>query len=68
MNSIFDNWAQGVVVVLQTAGGVITGTIANIGTDLISLSNATINGIAVTLANVRISDILAAGLVPSTTA
>lgn len=66
MDSIFDNWAQGAVVVLQTAGGVITGTIVNIGEDFINLSNATINGIAVTLANVRISEILAAGLVPTT--
>lgn len=66
MNSILDNWAQGDVVVLQTAGGVITGTIANIGEDLINLSNATINGIAVTVANVRISEILAAGLAPTT--
>lgn len=66
IDSIFDNWAQGAVVVLQTAGGVVTGTIANIGEDLINLSNATINGIAVTLANVRICEILAAGLAPTT--
>lgn len=53
MDSIFDNWAQGAVVVLQTAGGVITGTIVNIGEDFINLSNATINGIAVTLATLE---------------
>lgn len=66
MDNIFDNWAQGAVVVLLTSGGVVTGTIVNIGEDLINLSNATINGVAVRVANVRINEILAAGLVSTT--
>ncbi|AHF08501.1 hypothetical protein [Desulfitobacterium metallireducens] len=66
MNGVLDNWAQGTSIGLQTAGGIITGAIAIISEDLLTLTDATINGIAVTLANVVISEIIAAGLVPTT--
>ncbi|KLU64397.1 MULTISPECIES: hypothetical protein [Desulfosporosinus] len=60
---LFDSWTQGQQLVIAYSGGTARGYLAAMQGNIVSLYNATLNGVAVTTLNILMPDIISVGLV-----